>query len=368
VYPRADQTFLIKGQGFGTQPTDQDSDYLDIVNETVSWIARRAQDFRLEAELLRHANVPDAGPITVKVGRWTRNEIEVTGFGGTYGRNHWTLNGGDQIEIRAWNPQTGAGPATYKLTIVGTGQNLVAPRITSVTPMTAGADQPIVIKGQGFGTYRPNGSQSSPYLQISDETGNWSAGRAGIGNTYSVMPKLSRWTDKEIGVTGFGGAFGKGRQTLNGGDQIKVKVWNPQTGAGPATYDVTITGEGPNLVAPRIISVTPMAPRADQKIIIKGQGFGTFSSYENNSFPYLRISDETANWSAGRQGPYDKQSVLLTVSRWTDTEIEVNGFTWAFGPRQLTLAAGDQIKFQVWNAQTGTGPAVVTLQIGPATN
>jgi len=354
VLPGADQTFIIKGQGFGTPPTDYDSDYLDIENKTVNWISRRATP------------PPDATGfewITVRVARWTPNEIEVTGFGGAYGKNHWTLNGGDKITVEVWNPQTGAGPAKYELIVVGADQNLVSPRITSLTPMTTRADQTIIIKGLGFGTHPPYVNQTTPYMLISDETANWSAGRAGAG-----VLNVSRWTDMEIEVTGFGGDYGTGNLTLNGGDQIKVKVWNPQTGAGPGTYEVTIAGEGPNLVAPRITSVTPMAPRANQKIIIKGQGFGTFSPYENNSFPYLRISDQTANWSAGRQGPYDKQSVLLTVSRWTDTEIEVNGFAWAFGPRQLTLAAGDQIKFQVWNAQTGAGPAVITQQIGPAPN
>ena len=364
VYPRADQTFVIKGQDFGTQPTDYNSDYLDIVNDTASWISRRATPPPAPVP-----NPDDFKPITVGISRWTPTEIVVSVFGGAYGKDQWTLNGGDHVTIQVRNPQTGAGPATYEVTVVGAAQNLIAPRINSVSPMLAGADQPIiVIKGLGFGTYPLDGSRSTPYLQISDATGGWSAGRAGIGNTYSVMPKLSRWTNTEIEVAGFDGAFGKGRETLNGGDQIKIKVWNPQTGAGPGTYDTAIVGEGSNLIAPRIIAVTPLYPRADQRIIIKGKGFGIFSPYENNSNPYLQISNETEKWSAGRTGPYDEHSVIMNVSRWTDTEIEVKSFVWAFGPRELKISAGDQIKFQIWNAQTGAGPAVITQQVGPAPN
>ncbi len=148
VYPRADQTFIIKGEGFGTQPTDQDSDYLDIWNDTARWIARRATDTQGE---LAASKLGDFQPITLRVGRWTPHEIEVTGLGGAYGQGHWTLNGGDRIKIDVWNPQTGAGPATYELTVVGAGQDLAAARITSAgeigeapraQPLTAAAALP----------------------------------------------------------------------------------------------------------------------------------------------------------------------------------------------------------------------------------
>ena len=265
VYPRADQTFTIKGQGFGTQPTDQDSDYLDISNDTVSWIARRATATQGELAF------PTPGgfqPITLQVGRWTPNEIEVTGFGGAYGRDHWALNGGDQIKIEVWNPQTGAGPATYALTVDGAGQNLVTPRITSVTPVTPQAEQTIIIKGQGFGTHPPSTNQTTPYLEIADKTARWVAGRVGPHNAYSVMLSVSRWTDTEIEVTRFGGAYGTRNPTLNAGDQIMVKVWNAQTGAGPAVMTEEISrssngkhaGPSPDAPGQGLTSVSIIVP------------------------------------------------------------------------------------------------------------
>ncbi len=108
VYPRADQTFIIKGEGFGTHPTDQDSAYLEILNETASWISRRAGSW-LAGRAVRTPRGFD--PITLRIGRWTPNEIEVTGFGGAYGTGNRTLNAGDQIKVKVWNAQTGAGPA-----------------------------------------------------------------------------------------------------------------------------------------------------------------------------------------------------------------------------------------------------------------
>lgn len=227
VYPRADQTFAIEGEGFGTQPTDQDSIYIDLVNETVSWVARTITTIE--------AMVPDNfPPATIKVGRWTPHEIDVIGLGGGYGRNHWTLNGGDHVTIHVWNPQTGAGPATYELTVTGTGNDLIAPHIASVTPIAPQASQVIIITGQGFGTRPASINQTTPYLEMADETRHWVAGRVGLPNAYAVLLSVSRWTDTEIEVTGFGGAYGSENRRLNAGDQIAVKVWNAQTGAGPA--------------------------------------------------------------------------------------------------------------------------------------
>jgi hypothetical protein len=56
---------------------------------------------------------------------------------------------------------------------------------------------------------------------------------------------VSSWTDSQITIQGFQGAFGQGSYTLNVGDQVEVLVWNAQTGAGPATSTVTVSKAGP---------------------------------------------------------------------------------------------------------------------------
>jgi hypothetical protein len=195
-------------------------------NETVSWVAYRVTPFEFNA-------------VTINVGRWTDTEIEVTGFAGAYGKEHWTLNGGDKVKITVWNPQTGADPATYEATIIGTAAD-VLPHITSVSPISQNADETILIKGQGFGSHSPYSNQTTPYLAIADETANWVAGRVGPQNIYSILLSVDHWTDTEIGVTGFGGAYGQRDERLNLGDQLIIKVWNAQNGAGPATYRLAV--------------------------------------------------------------------------------------------------------------------------------
>lgn len=237
VYPGADQGFVIKGEGFGTQPVDYDSDYLTIWDETATWLGRRENPNPYPVP-----HPPGFEPVTVKVGRWTPNEIAVTGFGGGYGKNQWTVNGGDQITLSIWNPQTGAGPATFEVTVAGEGQNFVGPRITSISPVTTRANQKIIIKGQGFGTHAPSAKETTQFLLISDETSKWVAGRVGQ-NAYSVWLNVSHWTDTEIEVSGFAGAYGSDDRKLNAGDQINVMVWNAQTGAGPAVLSGEIGHE-----------------------------------------------------------------------------------------------------------------------------
>jgi hypothetical protein len=359
VYPRAHQTFIIKGEGFGMQPTDQDSDYLEILDETVSWGARRAT-----------VGATSGGFATLSVGRWTPNEIEVTGFGGAYGTNHWTVNGGDQIKISVWNPQTGAGPTTYELTVVGTAGDLIAPRITSMTPITPEASQTIIIKGQNFGTRPPSTNQTTPFLAIEDETANWVAGRVAAGNIYSVLLSVSRWTDTEIEVAGFGGAYGKKHWTVNGaeqiwklnaGDQIKVKVWNAQTGAGPAsmTAQVSPSSTGKKKVEAQtglseadsnshILSVEIAGRKGNYTLTIDGTGFGNpvvalYNPYHGD-LPNFRIGDD-AQLSHSEWG-YRGDDNILTFLSWTGTQIRVSGFGGA---------PGDAITLAIWNASSGTG-------------
>jgi translation initiation factor IF-1 len=53
----------------------------------------------------------------VDVESWTDTEIVVSGFSGDYGRNGWKLNPGDMVEVAVWNPQSGVGPALYRVKV-----------------------------------------------------------------------------------------------------------------------------------------------------------------------------------------------------------------------------------------------------------
>lgn len=117
---------------------------------------------------------------------------------------------------------------------------LASPFIGSVSAIQPRASQVIVIKGKGLGvhTYYANGD--TPFIAIRDKTARWAAGRIIPQNWDEVTLNVADWTDTEIVVTGFAGAYGQHWWKLNPGDQIEVAVWNPQTNAGPATYELTI--------------------------------------------------------------------------------------------------------------------------------
>jgi hypothetical protein len=119
------------------------------------------------------------------------------------------------------------------------------PLIMSVTPIAPRPDQTIAIKGSGLGTHAPYTNQDTPYLLIRDKTSRWNAGRVTPNNYDAVTLSVASWSDGEIVVTGFGGAYGAGNWKLGPSDEIEVEVWNPQTGAGPAVFETQVVQQGP---------------------------------------------------------------------------------------------------------------------------
>jgi hypothetical protein len=119
----------------------------------------------------------------------------------------------------------------------------LAPVITTVTAIGPIRDQPIRIVGHGFGVHTGYRNQDTPYLAIRDNTAHWAAGRIIPVNWDEVTLNVASWTDSEIIVTGFSGAYGKRGWKLSVGDEIEVAVWNPQTRAGPGIYHLRVTKE-----------------------------------------------------------------------------------------------------------------------------
>jgi hypothetical protein len=124
---------------------------------------------------------------------------------------------------------------------------------------------------------------------------------------------------------------------------------------------------------PVITSVSSISPTPTQTITITGTGFGTLSPFNGDS-PYIRISDVTREWNAGSTRDPGSDLVTLDVTSWTDTQITVAGFTGDYGappysvPYNWTLNDGDTVDIQIWNAQTGAGPAQFNAVVGaPAT-
>ncbi len=115
------------------------------------------------------------------------------------------------------------------------------PVITSVTPILPQPNQTIVIRGHGMGIHTNFTNVDTPFLSIRDKTAGWAAGRIVDRNFDEVTLTVASWTDSEIVVTGFGGAYGRGYWRFNPGDMIQIAVWNPQSTVGPTTFDLQIT-------------------------------------------------------------------------------------------------------------------------------
>jgi Bacterial Ig-like domain (group 3) len=76
---------------------------------------------------------------------------------------------------------------------------------------------------------------------------------------------------------------------------------------------------------------------------------------------YISLTDETKKWQAG-YAPYN-DTVTLIVMQWEDSRITLGGFSGAWGTLNYTLGAGNKEQVEVWNAQTGVGPAIRYVKI-----
>jgi len=101
--------------------------------------------------------------------------------------------------------------------------------------------QTIIVTGHGLGQ-RYAYSGDSDFLQISDLTRNWNAGWSRDPGTDKVGLNVTSWTDTKIVIEGFTGVYGTDQNVLREGDNIRFRVWNPQTREGPAIYTSAVSG------------------------------------------------------------------------------------------------------------------------------
>ncbi|HEX4019926.1 MAG TPA: hypothetical protein VHX63_02180 [Acidobacteriaceae bacterium] len=114
--------------------------------------------------------------------------------------------------------------------------------------------------------------------------------------------------------------------------------------------------ENPATTAPSISLISAVSPRQLQNITISGSGFGTTTAYTGDS-DYIRVSNLSKRWNAGSTKDPGTDKVTLYIVSWTDERIEIGGFAGSFGTEQNFISPSDEIDFQVWNPQTGLGPA-----------
>jgi hypothetical protein len=103
---------------------------------------------------------------------------------------------------------------------------------------------------------------------------------------------------------------------------------------------------------------------ATQTVEISGSCFGTGNTTSGADTAYFRISDLTAGWNACWTNDPGTDSVTCDISSWTDQEITFSGYAGAYGEGNWVVAEGDDIEIQVWNPQSGDGPAICQVVAG----
>jgi serine/threonine protein kinase len=116
------------------------------------------------------------------------------------------------------------------------------PRIATVSAFEAAGTQTVYITGSCFGTGNTSSATDTEFFEITDRTKGWS-GCWTNGPGDLVTCNIFSWTGSEISFSGFTGYYGQGGWVVSNGDDIEVKVWNAQSGKGPATCQV-IVGSG----------------------------------------------------------------------------------------------------------------------------
>jgi hypothetical protein len=107
---------------------------------------------------------------------------------------------------------------------------------------------------------------------------------------------------------------------------------------------------------PVIQSVSGVTASQTQTITITGTTFGKHKPYVGKDLPIIAFADNTAGWQAGYSPAGD--TVKMSVSQWTNTQIVISGFTGKYGPPKNVLNDGDSVTVEVWYAQKkGKGPS-----------
>jgi hypothetical protein len=107
---------------------------------------------------------------------------------------------------------------------------------------------------------------------------------------------------------------------------------------------------------PVIQSVSGVTASQTQTITITGINFGKHKPYTGKDMPIIAFADNTAGWQAGYSPAGD--TVKMSVSQWTNTQIVITGFTGKYGPPKNVLNDGDSVTVEVWYSQKkGKGPS-----------
>jgi hypothetical protein len=117
-----------------------------------------------------------------------------------------------------------------------------------------------------------------------------------------------------------------------------------------------------------ISSVGPFVAGGSQTVEITGTCFGSGNTSSGADTAYFRVSDLTSGWNACWTNDPGTDSVTCNVSSWSDNEITFSGYTGDYGLDNVWVVNnGDSLEVQVWNPQSGDGPATCDVVAGSGT-
>jgi hypothetical protein len=149
----------------------------------------------------------------------------------------FTVSSSETVEalaVESSRASSAVGSAAYTITSAGT-----IPVITSVSAVAAQQTQTITITGSGFGTLAAYTGTSND-ISLIDATKGF---QAGYGyDTVTLV--VSSWTNSQIVLQGFSGAYGQGTYYLSSGDAINLTIYNAQRGSGPGACNNIVVGAG----------------------------------------------------------------------------------------------------------------------------
>jgi hypothetical protein len=138
-------------------------------------------------------------------------------------------------------------------------------------------------------------------------------------------------------------------------DSDTFSSWDPSAGSKCAT--TSNPSRQPRPCTPTINTAGPFKAKATATLKITGSCFGTRKTVSGADTAYFRISDLTAGWNACWTGDPGTDLVTCKISSWANTTIIFSGFTSNYGNNGWIITSGDHMEIQVWNPQSGKGPA-----------
>lgn len=197
-------------------------------------------------------------------------------------------------------------------------------------------------------TWRDNAKNETSFEVNNGVLSRSAAGRPDTGTVHYTWTGLKpgSWTCFKVRAT----------------NHLGHSAWDPNSAPWYACASTPSPPSGS--CTPKINAVSATAAADYTPVQITGSCFGTGNTSSRADTAYFRMSDLTAGWNACWTGDPGTDQVTCNILSWANTSIMFDGFTGDYGQNGWVISNGDHLKFQVWNPQSGKGPATCEVVVG----